>query len=725
MAEQITQPTLILGIREPSLRLLVQTIAQKFSWESVVAVEKGSEAYETARKTKNPVFLLDADLPSLKGMYLCRMLKQNARFSSIPIGIVVADDEGARELNFLGIFPDVLLVLPSTSEELEESLSRLYHLASLNYRTISMPPLEQFLDMSQETLNVFFYQVHSLLNFQKEISLFSAEELLQKYVEAVKNVTRAEKIFLFLFDEDATRLIGKASIGSSPEVFQNFKVQPEGGKFLGRIVEAVKWEMVTPQQFVVEEPLQWLIAEDAVGYPLLLEDYIQCTHWWDCGTPNCCIHQKKVPRARFKTGMIEVKEGNIARVTVIKIYGAVFLSHFPSELVFSPFSQRNLKGLTDGMLGFLERSWTAEELHKQVSFLSTLQQASAWMTRSLDLPVTLQNILTTVTETLEATRGSIMLIEPDGFLRIYVATGIDREIARSVQIKPGESLAGWVFLNQKPLLIEDITDTQWSGQTPKEGYATKSALVVPLISDGEVLGVLNLADKKTGKPFTQDDLELLTVTANYAVIALKNARLYWELKESYLQTILALSQAIEAKDPYTKGHSERVALYTEITAKEMGVPPKILELLRIAGILHDVGKIGVPESILLKPGRLTEEEFKLMKKHVEYGDAIVEPIKFLSPVRAAVRSHHEWYGGGGYPDGLTGENIPLIARIMAVADAFDAMCTERKYRPALPVEKALAILEENAGVQFDPEVVKVFVSLVKAKRIPPPSEMAI
>ncbi|MFN4181831.1 MAG: hypothetical protein ACK4G3_01270, partial [bacterium] len=204
MAEQIPQSTLILGIREPALRLLVQTIARKFPWESIVTVEKGSEAYETARKAKNPAFLLDADLPSLKGMYLCRMLKQNAKFSSIPVGLVVKDDEGARELNFLGIFPDVLLVLPSPAEELEESLSRLYHLASFNYRIISLPPLEQFLDMSQETLNVFFYQVHSLLNFQKEISLLSAEEVLERYVEAVKNVTRAEKIFLFLFDEDAT-----------------------------------------------------------------------------------------------------------------------------------------------------------------------------------------------------------------------------------------------------------------------------------------------------------------------------------------------------------------------------------------------------------------------------------------------------------------------------------------------------------------------------------------
>ncbi len=722
MAEPNSSPTLILGVADWGVQTLLKVVAQKFPWSGIVPVEKGKDAYEEARKAETPVLLLDAELPYLKGMYLCRMLKQHPKFSFIPIGLIVKDEEGRRKLESLGIFPDVIFVMPFTEKDAEENLATLFHLATEAGQRFSLPPLENFLDVTQESLSLFFHQVHSLMKFQEEITGLPGEKILQKYVEEVQRFASAEKAFLLQFDALGTSLIGSACAGYSSEAFRSFWVRPENGKFLGSILNSPKFELFTPQQYALEESMKWLVGEEVVGFPLNLEEEILCNHWWDCGTPACCIYQRKRKGLQVQSGAIQMKGESIALVTMKKTFGIVLIANAQSLVLFSPFAHRVLKGFTNTMLGFLDRTQATEELQNQVSFLNMLQEASTWMTRSLDLRETLHNIIQTITRTLDAGRGSVMLLESDGFLRIYVATGIEPEIARKVQIKPGESLAGWVFVNQKPLLITDIEETPFA-QTMKEGYATRSALVVPLISDGEVMGVLNLADKKTGKPFTQQDLDLLNIIANYAVVALKNARLYWELKDSYFATIRALSEAIEAKDPYTKGHSDRVALYTEITAKEMGIPPQTLELLRMAGILHDVGKIGIPESVLLKPTQLTEEEFKIMRKHAEYGDAIIQPIKFLFSVRPAVRSHHEWYAGGGYPDGLKGEEIPLIARIMAVADAFDAMCSERKYRPAIPVEKTLAILEENAGVQFDPEVVDVFVNLVKSKKIPPPSEL--
>jgi len=183
------------------------------------------------------------------------------------------------------------------------------------------------------------------------------------------------------------------------------------------------------------------------------------------------------------------------------------------------------------------------------------------------------------------------------------------------------------------------------------------------------------------------------------------------------RTIIALATAIEAKDPYTQGHVERVANYALALGKEMGLAPLELQLLRKAAILHDVGKIGVKESVLLKPDPLSEEELNHVKAHPAIGEKICRPLQQDSLILQVIRHHHERYDGNGYPDGLAGEDVPLAARIMAVVDAYDALTSDRPYRVRVPREAVLQILKEEAGSQFDPKVAMVFVSMLEAGRL--------
>jgi putative nucleotidyltransferase with HDIG domain len=188
-----------------------------------------------------------------------------------------------------------------------------------------------------------------------------------------------------------------------------------------------------------------------------------------------------------------------------------------------------------------------------------------------------------------------------------------------------------------------------------------------------------------------------------------------ELRIAYVQTIRALAEAVDAKDAYTRGHSERVGVYASKMAREIGLPREIIERVYISGLLHDVGKIGVPDAVITKPDRLTDEEYELIKQHPEIGARILQPVEFLSDVVTCVRHHHEWYdgSGSGYRDGLRGDQIPLPSRIILVADTVEAMTSDRPYRKGLPLEVVVRELHKFSGSQFDPRCSEVMLRLLE------------
>ncbi len=245
------------------------------------------------------------------------------------------------------------------------------------------------------------------------------------------------------------------------------------------------------------------------------------------------------------------------------------------------------------------------------------------------------------------------------------------------------------------------------------GRKVRSLVSVPLAIRGEVTGMLNVLSFNQRRIFLEGDRRTLYILASRAANAVDNARLHEQLKAVFLQTIEGFAYAIDAKDPYTHGHSRRVTRYCELISRGMGLTEGEVERVRNAAILHDIGKIGLRLESLNKPHPLSPEERRLFQTHPQKGCKILAPINFFEELMPIIYHHHEHYDGRGYPEGKVAETIPLGARILAVADAYDAMTSDRPYRKALSLEEAIDELRENAGTQFDPEVVAAFVSILQ------------
>ncbi|MCK5533591.1 HD-GYP domain-containing protein, partial [bacterium] len=241
------------------------------------------------------------------------------------------------------------------------------------------------------------------------------------------------------------------------------------------------------------------------------------------------------------------------------------------------------------------------------------------------------------------------------------------------------------------------------------GFKTKSMLCIPLKVGHKIVGVIEVINKKKKGSFTADDIRICSSLAGQSAMAIEKAKLYRDLEDLFLSTIKSIAEAIDAKDPYTRGHCERIRKYTVLIAEKFGFSEKEKRNIEIAALLHDVGKIGVPEAVLTKEGTLTEKEWKKIKKHPVMGEQILSSIKQLEEVLPVIRHHQERFDGSGYPDKLEGNDIPLASRIIAVVDSFDAMTSERPYRRnSFSDEMALKEIEIKAGSQFDPQCVQAF-----------------
>ncbi len=378
----------------------------------------------------------------------------------------------------------------------------------------------------------------------------------------------------------------------------------------------------------------------------------------------------------------------------------------------SDFTEEDLKILTilaSHAASAIDIAQLYRKVSSQVEHLEALYHLGRILNSSLSLDQILPQAVTRTLELLQAKTASVMLLDEKGEeLSIRLAHGLSDDIVESTKVRLGERVSGRVAASGQPVLIK--------GQ---EGDDTDSSLCVPLLANRQVLGVLNIRTKIDGSDFTQQDLELATQLANIAAAAIENAELHDQLQTLFLSTVSALANSIDARDPYTKGHSERVTAYAVMIAEDLDLGTEDLELLRYAGLLHDIGKIRIRDHILHKPGRLTDPEFDEMKKHPEYGVEIMQPVAAFRHILPAMLHHHERYDGRGYPHGLSGESIPLTARILCVADCFDAMTSDRPYRKGMPVADAVAELAKNKKTQFDPQLVDIFLRVVEQGRIDP------
>jgi len=265
--------------------------------------------------------------------------------------------------------------------------------------------------------------------------------------------------------------------------------------------------------------------------------------------------------------------------------------------------------------------------------------------------------------------------------------------------------------DEMPLLVSNNNSTY---DLPDE---ILSFMIIPLVIRDKVFGVLTAAIKKGEKRFSENDLYYLSFMGHNAGFAIENLALYENIYENLFATLYAFVNTIEARDPYTRQHSNRVTSISIVIGKELGCTSEELDILNVAGHLHDIGKIGIRDDILLKPGRLTPEEFEKIKEHPVIGANIVKQLGQWDREMEVIRCHHERYDGAGYPDGLKGEGIPFLGRILAVADVYDAVASDRAYRKKMEEKKILKIINEGAGTQFDAAVVKAFLKVYKEGKI--------
>jgi len=369
----------------------------------------------------------------------------------------------------------------------------------------------------------------------------------------------------------------------------------------------------------------------------------------------------------------------------------------------------------------IENAKLYEKTEWHVRELSAMHNMSLAFTSTLDYQEVISVVAQRVGSLIGAQYASVLLPdEHNRYLNIVASYNLSAEyvwtINKKRRIPVGVGPVGKAFTSHKPVVTENVySDADyglWKHIASVQGYSSQVAL--PLMAKGLSIGVICIYFSDP-RHLRDDEIDLLVTSANEAAIAIDNARIYENLQDAFVGTIRSLAETIDAKDTYTRGHSERVSLYAEAIARSLGLQGEELQTIRYAGYLHDVGKIGIPDSILSKPGKLTIEEFRVIKKHPVLSERILKPVSFPFPVQSLVRHHHERYDGNGYPDNLSGEEIPLGARILFVADAYEAMTSDRPYRKALSTETALDELRNNVTTQFDPRVVAAFQRIIKTE----------
>lgn len=368
----------------------------------------------------------------------------------------------------------------------------------------------------------------------------------------------------------------------------------------------------------------------------------------------------------------------------------------------------------DGIMGIAtditEHKELTVELSRMVRELYLLQQISQELSSILDLELLLRRIVIHLKQSLDYERAAVALIdEKTNELVVRAAEKpYSKKIQSRLRLKLGQGITGYVAQTGKPYIAGDVAKNHHYHIFDKK---TKSEIAVPLKIGDKVIGVINIESYKKDA-FNEQDQKLLCLIANQAAVAIQNSQLYNSLKQSYLESIKTLVSAIEAKDPYTAGHSERVRKYALRIARQLKLSHKQIEALDYAGYLHDIGKIGISDSLLTKPKALTPEEYDIIKEHPKIGHNILKHARHLSDACEIIRFEHERYDGAGYPNNLKKNDIPIGARIIAVADAYDAMTTDRPYRKALNKKEAIQRLQHGSGTQFDPKVVRAFLKIL-------------
>jgi HD-GYP domain-containing protein (c-di-GMP phosphodiesterase class II) len=396
---------------------------------------------------------------------------------------------------------------------------------------------------------------------------------------------------------------------------------------------------------------------------------------------------------------------------------AIGRQHAPNNVAFSESDVRLLTTLGEMAGNAMRRLHLLDEANERLNRMQALRQIDMAITGSLDRRVTLNVVLDQVTAQLKVDAASILLTSPITQALEYVdGRGFNSNVIEQSKLLFEQDYTGLAASQRRMVYLPNMNEASPPFQRQEllqsEKFVTYHAM--PMIAKGHVIGVLETFHRQSFKPNVEwcDFLEAL---AGQAAIAVEDARLFTamehanhDLLQAYEQTIEGWSLAMDFRDHETEGHTQRVTEMTVQLAKVMNINDAEIVHIRRGALLHDMGKIGVPDDVLLKPGKLTDEEWAIMKKHPQYAYEMLSPISYLRPSLDIPYCHHEKWDGTGYPRGLKGKQIPLSARLFAVVDVWDALRSDRPYRKAWPEDKVLQHIQQNANTHFDPQAVDIF-----------------
>ena len=511
------------------------------------------------------------------------------------------------------------------------------------------------------------------------------DELLEQMLDLITDVCGTDFGTLYLLDQETNELVFKVVRGDE-----------ESQKLVG-------------QRFSIDKGISGTSLREA--HPIIVEDLQNDPRWYGPAmgrTQNLLRNSISIPL---------LLRG--AAIGVVQVFN---YSQAPLELV---------QLLGSRMTSEIEKAVLLQASEKRGQRLEALVGIIKEMSLTLDRDLLLNHIIQAARELLNVEASSLFLIDEDsGDLILSIDSNLYAISLKNIRVPAGRGFIGHVVASGETLLVNNArADKRHYGAVDRiSGLETKSILAVPLrtptvvlgqhrgTTEPKIIGGIEAINKLEGS-FNDEDTQALITLADQAATVLLFAGLYADANELFIDTIKAITAAIDAKDPYTRGHSQRVSDFSRIMAQELTLPPEIIHNIRVGGLLHDLGKIGVPDRILSKPGRLTDEEYDLMKNHPTIGANIMKEVRMLQRELPALADHHERMDGKGYPNGLADEEISLAGRIVAVADVFDALTSDRPYREALSVEEALDILNSDRDTHLDSQVVDALIHANLAGKI--------
>ncbi len=577
---------------------------------------------------------------------------------------------GNKVLGVIGLYIDEG---HQRNEKEEEFLTAIANaLAGVIERTQAEEQIKEESEISSSLLQIF-----ETLN-----ASLDERQLIADVVDIIPKYLKFDKVGIFLYEQDLRGFIASGSYGHSPveEGILLTKTFKEGD--FPAIDTIIKGESV--------------IVNDAKKYTLLSKDFI---------------------------AVFNIESAVLLPIFIGGRVRGMLIGGYRNVQPVQSRDESLLKGLADG-LGvaihnsrlYKESTERLMELSNKVETIKAMSQIDREILSAIDKDTVLNTSIALISRVISCDRASILFREK-AMYRVITEWGVGELHAKTYKLT--EKQVDIIENNRTPLFIPDLSlePVHCPYYQAQIDIGIKSMLMLPLVSKGETIGIVDIGSVHPAR-FTPEHLSTAENLAAQITVALENASLYEDLQQLLINTITSFASVIDAKSPWTRGHSERVTQYAIAIGMEMKLDKTALETLRLAGILHDIGKIGLYDVVLDKPDKLTSEEFELVKEHSVKGASILEPIKQLKGIISVIKYHHERIDGKGYPDGLKGEEIPLLSRILCVADSYDSMTANRPYRKAYGKKFAIKELKYCSGKQFDPKVVEAFLKVLDSPGIP-------